>query len=78
MDASYNSTINAYSVNGVVGANTESCKVLHTKSNRYVVTIAPRPPIVPKGSGYGISNFGDGCKQPMAGQPITLSMLTNH
>jgi hypothetical protein len=68
-DASYNSLLDAFSVDGVVGVNDEDCSLPRARSYPYAIVIAARPPKLPRNPGFGISNFGDGCKQPKSGAP---------
>ena len=66
-EASYDSLLHSLMVNGAVGVNADDCKIGHVRSFPFAVVVAKRPPVIPKSSGYGLSNFGDGCKPPKGG-----------
>jgi hypothetical protein len=68
-DASYNTLLSAFSIQAAIGVDVEDCKFGTVESYPYAVVVAARPPVVPKYPGYGVSNFGDGCKPPRAGRP---------
>jgi len=70
-DASYNALLGAFSIQGAIGVNVDDCQFGRVDSYPYAVVVAARPPVVPKYPGYGVSNFGDGCKPPKAGVAAT-------
>jgi hypothetical protein len=73
-DVSYNALLDSFTVAGRVGVNEPDCSLGTSKSYPFAVVIAKRPPKIPRGSGYDVANFGDGCKQPKAGVPSASSL----
>jgi hypothetical protein len=73
-DASYNTVLHSLFVNGAVGVNADDCKIGHVRSFPFAVVVAKRPPVIPKFPGYGLLNFGDGCKLPRAGSSTSIPL----
>jgi len=70
-DVSYNAMLHSWSVSGRVGVNVETCTHQPAASYPFALAAAPRPPDK-LSTGYGTSNFPDGCKQPVIGEPTAI------
>jgi hypothetical protein len=55
-DASYNSLLHSFMVDGAVGVNADDCTIGHVRSFPFAVAVAKRPPVIPKFPGYGLLN----------------------
>ena len=60
---------NSLSVNVVIGVPEEDCGLTPADSYPFVIAVMSRAEALPYVSGYSHSNFGDGCKQPIAASP---------
>ncbi len=69
MNVSYNAIHESLTVSARVGVNEEGCDFPYSKSYPFALAVVARPPLVPDHPGYGLSNFGDGCKPPISGRP---------
>lgn len=65
--ARYNALSGSWHVTGRVGVRSDNCPKQEAVSHPFVLAVAPKPAGPTPSTGHGHSNFGDGCKPPVAG-----------
>ena len=65
--ARYNALSGSWHVSGRIGVRDENCPKQEAVSHPFVLAVAPKPGGPVPSMGHGYSNFGDGCKPPVAG-----------